>query len=105
MSSAIRVPVSLSAAGTLSGMFSCTTRTSVPPSASVSVVVSVISPRRPGSAVSNSTTSTTCSSGTSPAKWPWYVSVRESDLPVPAGASYVSETRNEPPTRASNSCT
>jgi len=40
---------------------SCTAKTSVPPSASASVYVIVISPRIAGSVVSNSTTSTTCS--------------------------------------------
>ena len=44
---------------------SCTASTSVPPSASESPIVIVISPRSAGSAVSNSTTSTTRSFGTS----------------------------------------
>jgi hypothetical protein len=42
---AMRVPASLSAAGTPSGIPSCVTRASVPPSAPVSVVVIVIVPR------------------------------------------------------------
>jgi len=68
-------------------------------------VIIVISPRNSGSVVSNSSTSTTCSFGTSFTKWPWYVSVWAVVLPVPVGASYVSEIRNEPSSLASNSCT
>jgi hypothetical protein len=67
--------------------------------------VIVISPLNAGSAVSNSTTSTTCSFDTSFTKRPWYVSVWAVVLPVPVGSSYVSEIRNEPPSRASNACT
>jgi hypothetical protein len=61
--------------------------TSVPPSASASAIVIVISPRSAGSAVSNSTTSTIRSFGTSVTKRPWYVSVCAVVLPVPVGAS------------------
>ncbi|GAB2463274.1 hypothetical protein GCM10027162_67470 [Streptomyces incanus] len=68
---AMRVPLSLSVAGTASGIPSCTTTTSVPSSASDSVVVIVIVPRSAGSAVSNSNTSTTCVFGTNFTKWPW----------------------------------
>jgi hypothetical protein len=62
----------------------------------------VISPRSEGSAVSNSTTSTTCSFSTSFTKRPWYVSVCGVVLPVADGESYVSEIRNEPPSHGSN---
>ena len=53
------------------GSRSCMAMTSVPPSASASVIVIVISPCSAGSVVSNSTTSTTCSFGTSFTKRPW----------------------------------
>jgi hypothetical protein len=38
-------------------------------------------------------------------KRPWYVSVCAFVLLAPVGASYVSEIRNEPPSRASNAWT
>ena len=57
------VPISLSAIGTPGGIPSCTTTTLVPSPASTRVVVIVISPRSVGSEVSNSSTSTTCSFG------------------------------------------
>src|SRR5207244_1213664 len=98
-------PVSLSADGTPGGSSSWTASTSVPPSASTNSIVIVISPRSAGSSVSNSTTSTSFSFGTSCTKRPWYVSVCAVVLPVPVGASYVSEIRNEPPSRGSNVCT
>lgn len=56
-------------------------------SASASVIVIVISPRSAGSVVSNSSTSTTCSFGTSFTKRPRYVSVCAVVLPVPVGTS------------------
>jgi hypothetical protein len=73
--------------------------------AQTSEMVIVISPRRAGSVVANSSTSTTCSFGTSFTKWPWYVSVRAVVFPVPVDASYVREIRSEPPSRSSNACT
>jgi len=76
----------------------------VPPSASASAIVIVIAPRGVGFGVSNSTTSTTCSFVTSFTKRPWNVSVCAVVLPTPVGASYVSEIRNEPPSRGSNAC-
>jgi hypothetical protein len=71
----------------------------------VGQIVIVIAPGSAGSVVPNSTTSTTCSFGTSFVKRPWNVSLCAVVLPVPVGASYVSEIRNEPPSRASNPCT
>src|SRR5205823_6169946 len=65
-----RQPASLSAGDRPDGSRSCTARRSVPPSASASVIVIVISPCRAGSDVSNSTASTTSSSGTSLTKRP-----------------------------------
>src|SRR5216683_56647 len=50
-----REQTSLSAADRPRGSPSCTARTSVPPSASASVYVMLISPRSAGSVVSNST--------------------------------------------------
>jgi hypothetical protein len=47
----------------------------------------------------------TCSFVKSFTKRPWNVSVCAVVLPVPVGASYVSEMRNEPPSRGSNACT
>jgi hypothetical protein len=47
----------------------------------------VISPRIGGSVVSNASTSTTSSSGTSFTKRPWYVSVCALVLPATVGAS------------------
>jgi hypothetical protein len=58
----------------------------VPPSASTSVVVIVISPRRSRSVVSDSPFSTTCSFGTSFTKRPRYVSLRADVLPILSGA-------------------
>src|SRR5688572_23240311 len=103
--SASRQPASLSTVGTPGGSPSCTARISVPPSASASEIVIVISPRSAGSVVSNSTTSTTRSFATSFRKRPWYVSVCAVVLPVPVAASYVSEIRNEPPSRGLKACT
>ena|SRR5215510_1173447 len=70
------IPVRLSALDRLGDSPSCTAVTTVPPSASATVVVIINSPCSAGSALSNSTTSTTCSFGTSITKRPWYVSVR-----------------------------
>jgi hypothetical protein len=53
----------------------------------VSVIATVISPRSAGSSVSNSSTSTTRSFGTSSTNWPWYVSVCPDVLPAAEGAS------------------
>src|SRR6266853_2298727 len=103
--SAICQPTSLSAGDTPGGSPSCTASRSVPPSRSASVIVIVTSPRSVGSLVSNSSNSTICSFGTSFTKRPWYVSVCAVVLPVPVSASYVSEIRNEPPSRASIVCT
>src|SRR5207237_8496589 len=66
-----RQPASLSAAGTPGGSPSCTATRSVPPSASTSAIVIVISPCSAGSVVSNSTTSTTCSFFHSFTTTPW----------------------------------
>jgi hypothetical protein len=82
-----RQPASLSAGDGPGGSRSCTAWMSVPASASTSANVIVISPCRPGSAVSNSTTSTTFSSGTSSMKRPWYVSMCAVILPAPVGWS------------------
>lgn len=65
----------------------------------------LIPPCSAGSDVPNSTTSTTRSFVASFTKRPWNVSVRAVVLPTLFGASYVSEIRNEPPSRASNACT
>src|SRR5882672_4578888 len=85
LSSAMRQPVSLSADEIPDGRLSCTPSTSVPSPASVSVNVTTISPRIAESAVSNSSTWTTCSSGTSLTNRPPYVSVCALVLPVPVG--------------------
>lgn len=103
-SSDSRQPVSLSAGDTAAGMPSCTAASSVPPAVSSRRMVIVISPASSGSDVSNSSTSTTSSpgrAGGTPA-----VGVRAAGrLPPRSGASSVSEMRNVPPSRASNSCT
>ena len=65
-------PVSLSSAETPDGSPSCAATRSVPPSAaSASVIVIVIAPAIDGSSVSNSSTSTIRSFGTSFSKRPW----------------------------------